>query len=200
MKNYSDIENYIKGKTVAIVGNASSILGSESGIFIDAHQVVIRMNFGYVWNPHKNRYVNARDLGTKTGIAAAGNAVNLLNAMDRYPNAKHLVHLSGMNRNETVVKKSNQFYLYPKEYWQSLKNVLTARPSSGMMVFDMVEKSNPSHVTMYGFDWKQTRTYYNDGLSGRQLESPSEPIGPHNWIAERQYIIGKVNKMNWDIQ
>ena len=200
MKNYSDIENYIKGKTVAIVGNASSILGSESGIFIDSHQVVIRMNFGYVWNPHKNRHVNARDLGIKTDVVAAGNAVNLLDAMDRYPNSKYLVHLSGMNRNETVVEKSNQFYLYPKEYWQSLKNVLTARPSSGMMVFDIVEKSNPSRVTMYGFDWKQTRTYYNDGLSGRKLEKPSEPIGPHNWIAERQYIIGKVNKMNWDIQ
>jgi hypothetical protein len=199
MKSYSDIENHIKGKSVAIVGNAQSILQKEDGLFIDAYDVVIRMNFGYTFAPHLNRFVAPKYLGTKTDVVTAGNALNILNEMNRYPGAKFLVHMSGGNRNETIDKKQNKFHLYPIEYWESLKNVLTARPSTGMMVFDMVEKSNPRHVAMFGFDWKHTPTYYNDGKAGRQKEEPNKPIGPHNWVMERNYIIGKCKKMNWDI-
>ena len=196
---YRDIEKFIKGKTVAIVGNAQSLLRQECGEMIDAHQVVIRMNFGYVYAPHLNRYVAPKQLGQKTDIVTAGNAVNIVTEMHRFPNCKALVHMSGGNRNETVVKHSNKFYLYPEDYWQELKNVLTARPSTGMMVFDMVEKSKPSHVNVFGMDWKKTRTYYNDGKNLRDLEHPSNPIGPHNWANERKYIIGKVKKYGWDI-
>lgn len=196
MKTYSDIENHIKGKKVAIVGNASSIFNNEDGKMIDAYDVVIRMNYGFVWN---NKWVAPNYIGTKTTIVAAGNAVGLLDSMHRYPNSKYLIHMSGGNRNETVNKHSNKYYLYPEHYWQELKNLLTARPSTGMMVFDMVEKSKPMHVSMFGFDWKQTRTYYNDGKQGRSLEESNKPIGPHHWLNERNYIIGKCNKSNWDI-
>ena len=51
MKPYSDIQNLIKNKTVAIVGNAESLLSKEDGIMIDGFQVVIRMNFGFVYAP-----------------------------------------------------------------------------------------------------------------------------------------------------
>jgi hypothetical protein len=196
---YSDIEKSIRGKTVAIVGNAQSLLQQEYGEMIDAHQVVIRMNFGFTYAPHLNRFVAPKQLGKKTDIICAGAALNILNQLDRYPNCKALVHMSGGNRNETVEKYSNKYYLYPTDYWESLKNVLTARPSTGMMVFDMVEQSKPSHVNIFGMDWKRTRTYYNDGKNGRQNESVTNPLGPHNWNAEREYIIGKVKKYGWDI-
>ena len=199
MKTYTEIEDFIKGKTVAIVGNSQSILQKEDGFLIDGHQVVIRMNFGFTYAPHLNRYVAPKQLGKRTDIVCAGAALRLLNDMNRYPDCKALVHMSAGNRNSSVKKYSNSYYFYPEEYWESLKNVLTARPSTGMMVFDMVEKSKPSHVNIFGMDWKQTRTYYNDGKQNRTLEEPNNPIGPHNWVAERQYIIGKVKNMNWDI-
>ena len=199
MKTYRDIEKFIRGKTVAIVGNAQSLLRQENGEMIDAHQVVIRMNFGYTYAPHLNRFVAPKQIGQKTDIVCSGNAVNIVTELQRYPDCKALVHMSGGNRNETYEKYSNKFHTYPLEYWKELKNVLTSRPSTGMMVFDMVEKSKPSHVNVFGMDWKKTVTYYNDGKNGRSKELLIKPIGPHDWNAERQYIIGKLKKYGWDI-
>ncbi len=40
-------EGYFQGKTVALVGNASSLKHTNLGYEIDAHDIVIRMNLGY---------------------------------------------------------------------------------------------------------------------------------------------------------
>ncbi|EUB96539.1 Capsule polysaccharide biosynthesis protein [Rhizobium sp. CF080] len=40
-------EGYLRGKTVALVGNASSLKQTNLGSEIDAHDIVIRMNLGY---------------------------------------------------------------------------------------------------------------------------------------------------------
>ena len=197
--NFDDIKNLIKGKTVAIVGNAESLLQKEDGIMIDGFQVVIRMNFGYTFAPHLNRYVAPTQLGKRTTLVAAGNAVNILYDMHRFPNANHLIHMSGKNRNETWEKYSNKFYTYPEEWYIELKNLLTSRPSTGMMVFDMVKNCNPDYVTLFGFDFKRTKTYYNDGTNSRDLEDVKNPIGPHNWKREQEYTISICRNNGWDI-
>lgn len=197
--NFDDIKNLIKGKTVAIVGNAESLLKKEDGIMIDGFQVVIRMNFGYTFAPHLNRYVAPTQLGKRTTLVAAGNAVNILYDMHRFPNANHLIHMSGGNRNETWEKYSDRYYTYPEEWYIELKNLLTSRPSTGMMVFDMVKNCNPDYVTLFGFDFKRTKTYYNDGTNSRDLEDVKNPIGPHNWKREQEYTISICRNNGWDI-
>lgn len=202
MKTYSEVEEYIKGKNVALIGNAKSIFdGYGYGTFIDKHDVVIRLNFAYPFaiNLEHPRYVNPQYLGKKTDLVFAANAVRLLlegqQGIKGYPGMKALVHMSGGNRNSTWRKYEEQgdFVTYPKPYWTELKNLLTKRPSAGIMAFDIIERSNPLKVNMIGFDWKETKTYYNIG------EKNGQPIGPHDWVKEKNYILGKVKTLGWDI-
>lgn len=195
MKTYSELEDYIKGKTVAIVGNANSIFDKEDGALIDGHRVVIRMNFGFVWN---NKWIAPKHIGTKTDIVGAGNGLNIYSYMDKYPNYKCLVHLSGATgrtkqEKERLEGKGIPFVYYPIEYWEEMKNLLTKRPSAGMMVFNIVERAKPEHVSTFGFDWKVSKTYYNID------EEVGNPIGPHHWKNERLYIMRKCKMNNWDI-
>jgi len=200
MKTYEELEKFIEGKNVALIGNAKSIFKfHEWGSFIDKHDIVIRLNFAYPYASEVGRFVSPKYLGTKTTFVFASNAVRLLidgyRTTSGYPGMKRLVHMSGGNRNSTWRKYSDEdeFLTYPKPYWTNLKNVLTSRPSAGIMAFDILERSNPLKVNMFGFDWKETVTYYNDH------ETVDNPVGPHDWVKEKHYILGKVKQLGWDI-
>jgi hypothetical protein len=199
MMEYTDIQNLIKGKTIAIVGNAESILSKEEGIMIDGFQVVIRMNYGFVYAPHLNRYVAPKQLGKITTLVCAGNGQNILGCENKFPGMKGIVHMSGGNRGGSWKQDSDKFYIYPLDLWEELKNLLTKRPSTGMMVIDMVKNCNPDYVSLFGFDFKKTKTYYNDGKGGRELENVQNPIGPHNWKREQEYTISICRNNGWDI-
>jgi hypothetical protein len=54
---------YMRGKTVALVGPASSALGTGKGEFIDSHDVVVRINKHFFANPDW-----AEDVGTRTDV------------------------------------------------------------------------------------------------------------------------------------
>ncbi len=54
------MDNYLKGKRVALVGPAKSIEGSNNGAYIDSHDVVVRLNHAKIGNP--------LDSGTRTDI------------------------------------------------------------------------------------------------------------------------------------
>lgn len=198
LDDYHEIEEFIEGKNVALVGNAKSIFdGTGYGSFIDKHEIVIRMNFGFPFLTQDKKYLNPRYLGKKTTLVFAANAVRLIlsNSLHGYPGYKQLVHLSGNPdvRNETWKEHSHKFPSYPVEYWESLKNVLTSRPSAGIMAIDILERSNPLKVNIIGFDWKDTPTYYNES------ETKWNPVGPHDWVKERRYIVSKVKQLGWDI-
>ena len=171
----------IKDKNIAIVGNASSIIGSNNGKLIDSYDIVIILNFGYVYNDDSNTYVNIKDLCKKTDIVCAAEASKI--NLNRYPGLIHVIHMSSKFR-------TNSTYEYPIEYWKALKKSLSSRPSTGIMAFDMVERAQPSAISLFGFDWKETTSYYN------LLESTGNPIGPHNWQAEKDYMQLKININN----
>lgn len=59
-KKFND---YLKNKSVVIVGPSPYLVGKKRGKFIDSHDVVIRMNKG--WKPSPD---TAEDYGTKTTI------------------------------------------------------------------------------------------------------------------------------------
>ena len=60
------IVDLIKDRNVAIVGNASAIIGSRQGEEIDSHDIVIRINKGV---PTEDNYV---DIGKKTHVWVFG--------------------------------------------------------------------------------------------------------------------------------
>jgi hypothetical protein len=54
------VDNYLKGKRIALVGPAKSIEGSNNGAYIDSHDVVVRLNHAKIGNPI--------DSGSKTNV------------------------------------------------------------------------------------------------------------------------------------
>jgi hypothetical protein len=53
------------------------------------------------------------------------------------------------------------------------------KPSSGICTLDYVSKFNPNSVSVFGFDWKATPTYYNQGGYNTS----------HDWKYEKEYCL-----------
>jgi len=72
---------------------------------------------------------------------------------------------------------------------QRLEEKLGARPSTGVSVIDMLSELTLADVSIFGFDFKTSTTYYRK----------KENRGPHNWDAEKQYVLKKVDQNGWKI-
>jgi len=57
------------------------------------------------------------------------------------------------------------------------------KASTGMRVLDWVTKFSPSSVRVYGFDWKETPTFYDDKKYDRSTEKKHK----HNYFLEQDY-------------
>ena len=75
-KRLTNFENYIKNKTIAIVGNSGCQIGKNKGEEIDAHDIVIRCN-NY---PSDEKYHN--DYGKKTNVWVRNSANSCIHRDD----------------------------------------------------------------------------------------------------------------------
>lgn len=62
----NSLQNYIKNKRVAIIGNAASLIGSGYGQEIEAHDVIVRINMAWP------RETVTKDIGFSTHIWVTG--------------------------------------------------------------------------------------------------------------------------------
>jgi hypothetical protein len=136
----SKILNYLEGKSVAIVGNASSIFDKSNGKAIDSHDVVIRFNKGFVTKPESQ--------GTRTDILIV--ACKLTLDQKASFKAKYCINRS----NRTKVGE----YTLPNSMRFRLKEIIGAQPSSGMLAIELCKGAKS--IDLYGFDGI-TPTYYN---------------------------------------
>lgn len=134
------IKEYLKGKSVAIVGNARSIFDKNKGNEIDNHDIVIRFNKGYIITPLAQ--------GKRTNILLCSCDVDL----SRF-NAKYVINRS---KNTTIGNIT-----ISQQERRRLKNILGYQPSTGFMAIDVCLHSGVKSIDLYGFDFGKTDTYYN---------------------------------------
>jgi hypothetical protein len=155
-----EVMDFIKGKTVAIVGNAKSIFDKANGKQIDAHDVVIRFNRGFVTAPAAQ--------GSKTGI--------LLLACELTPEeleqygAKYVINRSSKTKCGNITLGDEWRRWYRKKF--------DAYPSSGMMVIDICRQAGASKIDLYGFDFEKTPTFYN----------PADYVTKHDYNQEEKIV------------
>ena len=137
-----EIRKFLKGKSVAIVGNAKSIFETKHGKDIDRHDVVIRFNKGFITAPE--------DQGTRTDILILACELNLDEKSSF--KAKYYVNRSS--------KTTCGDYTISNEYRAGLKKIIGKQPSSGYMAINLCLECG-CKVHLYGFDWGKTPTYYN---------------------------------------
>jgi hypothetical protein len=141
----------LQNKSIAVVGNAQYLFNRKYGKEIDSHNYVIRMNRAAILCSH---YYNYYTHGSKTNIWAVWR-------YDEYENIKL------KNNNMNIIQmafwygsKSNNILVYKVDMILNLIKILDhTNPSTGLMVLDWISYYNPSKVSVYGFDWKETPTF-----------------------------------------
>ena len=139
------IRPYIKGKKVAIVGNAKSIFDKRNGKAIDEHDTVIRFNKGFIHDKNVQ--------GSFTTMVFL--ACNLASYELQGYKAKFFINRSNHYYNPTALRVANGDRKF-------LANRLGAQPSTGFMVIDICLRFGAEQIDLYGFDFGETITFYND--------------------------------------
>jgi hypothetical protein len=165
----------LDGKSVAIVGNATSLLAHEHGALIDGHDVVVRMNMGFPVDPAAQ--------GTRFDLWCFSNYRATLQAPKGFV-APRSVWMSPKFRDW---QGGIEYCFYPMAYWRALRDRLGARPSVGAMTIDLVARASPRQVTIIGFDFNRSKTFYET----RTLPSP------HDFAAEERYVTDLIARRSW---
>lgn len=173
MKRILDI---CRGKKIAIVGNAESLQNLEKASEIDAHDVVIRMNRGVMAAPD----MLSMHLGRKCSIYTFSGKGYVSEESHRTEKPAISVWMTTRKRE----KAPSHVEFFPEEMWSNLQMELSTlsnvdaekeiRPSTGLMVIYMILKGVVyEHVDIYGFDFWQTKTFYN-----KKTINPKRSIQP----------------------
>ena len=160
--NIPEVIDWIRGKKVAIVGNAKSLFEHEYGEEINKHDVVIRFNRGFVTRPECQ--------GKKTTILLLGCEINKPE-IDSY-NARYTINRSGHYRNAVQYVLSNLERAI-------LKEKLGSQPSTGFIAIDLCLTAHTKSIHLYGFDWGKTDTFYN----------PEGYETQHDYNKEREIVL-----------
>jgi hypothetical protein len=175
-RDLRELLDSLDGKSVAIVGNATSLLSSKHGALIDSHDVVVRMNMGFPIDPAAQ--------GTRFDLWCFSNFRATLQPPEGFV-APRSVWMSPKYRDQT--DHGIDCYFYPISDWQRLHDHLGARPSVGAMTIDLISRSKPRQVTVIGFDFNRTKSFYEN------RESPP----PHDFAAEERYVTDMIARRAW---
>ena len=156
-KEIAKIGKEIRGRRVAIVGNAKSIFDTKYGAEIDSHEFIIRFNKGFCAKPESQ--------GTKTTMLMCG--CTLSNQELLTFKARYVVNRSRNYFNVTPFTIST-----PDR--DKLKNLLGSQPSTGFMAIDVCIYFGAKSIDLYGFDWEATPTFYNPIDYKTQHDYPQE--------------------------
>jgi hypothetical protein len=167
---------FLDGKSIAIVGNAASLLDHKHGALIDQHEIVTRMNMGFPINPTAQ--------GTRCDLWCFSSFRATLQAPQGFF-APRLVWMSPKFRGQPG--HAVDCYYYPISYWRKLRRQLGARPSVGAMTIDLVSHAQPRQVTVIGFDFNRSKTFY---------ETRTVP-SPHDFQAEERYVTKLLKERSW---
>ena len=167
-----------KGRRVAIVGNAESLLRTRFGAQIDAMDVVVRINHGVARHPASQ--------GQRTDVLAMSCRMpeaDLLRNFDpalilwMTPRWRHIQPYS-----RQVMRR---VCFFPGQAWRHLSQDLLGgrRPSTGFMTtMQLLQLDAAAEIHLFGFDFGATRTYYN---------APDYQT-PHDYAAEARILSAQV--------
>lgn len=168
------MRKWFKKRTIAVVGNAMSLFESEYGDEIDSHDVVVRINLG-------TRAMGRSSHGSKITVLACSR----FSFLERTGVTAEIgpiwtLHTSDRDRRDPAPQ--GVFYL-DLDWRQELKHRLQLEKkqdlSAGISTLWYISKCAPRSVDVYGFDWKQTPTFYD----------PSQEVDSHVYSREKEFCL-----------
>ena len=168
-----EIAGLISGQSVAVVGNAKSLLATTYGSAIDTHDIIIRLNKGYVTEPTAQ--------GTRTDMVGLTPEFSEAETMSHFEPRYFLMLIPKMRHYKLFSRDAvRRTLFYNFRHWIADRNLIGRRPSSGFMAISwMVRLGLAQSITLYGFDFGATPTYYN----------PEGYKTPHDYDREREIVL-----------
>lgn len=179
-----EMRAYFHSKTVAIIGNAQSIFDYRFGANIDSHDIVIRINNGYVKTPESQ--------GSKTTIISS--AFNKVSEEEIEANfSPERVIWTGA---KSTILYNNRYigekvFLVPFYIWKKVKKQISLKktviPTSGITTINLVcNYLEPAKVDIYGFDFLKSDTI-NEKKTVRHIA-----VKTHDFDREAQFVMDLV--------
>jgi hypothetical protein len=153
-----------------LVGNAASLSSNPAGQAIDRHDVVVRFNAAplpSVISHGMRTTIIATSIVIEPGLVEARGAEHVFFMT---PRPKYLPRWLTMRPD---------FFLYPVASHAALMREIGARPSTGMMMIDLLSRSPCADVDLYGFDFF--------GSASLSDSRPRKSV-PHDFAAERGFV------------
>lgn len=160
----------IAGKKVALIGNARALSQSACGAMIDACDLVIRLNDAPL--PATISH------GSRTDWIAAAKTLKAETLAARAPDTILWMPQKRKRLSYDMVAHQD-FYLNNPVHNRRLFETLGAPPTVGMMLVDLLHRSDASAINLFGFDFFISRS-----LSGRR----SAAEVPHDFAAEKKLL------------
>ncbi len=160
----------LRGKSVALVGNARSLAERDEGAEIDAADLVIRIN--------RAPMPASRTHGTRTGWLALATSIDAAD-LDRVAPDRILWMSHKRKRLPWRVAVSPGFYLHPLADWARLHEEMGAPPTTGLMMIDLLAQSALGTLRLHGFDF-----FASQSLTGSRRADQV----PHDFAAERAFV------------
>ena len=177
------MNEWFDGKTIAVIGNAQSLFKKNYGEEIDSHDVVIRINRG-IQTCFDNKAILSH--GIKLNVWT----FNMYRSLETFDN------LAKTKISQTY-KKIQMFYeinnknfddCLPKDYHIEIaKEFQNKKVTTGLRTLHLVSKFNTKQVSVYGFDWKETPTFYNN-------RAKIQDNIDHDYAKEKQYCMDQYFK------
>ncbi|HHS89160.1 MAG TPA: hypothetical protein ENJ26_02200 [Rhodobacteraceae bacterium] len=160
----------LTGRHVAIVGNACALAQTENGARIDASDLVVRIN--------RAPRPAAVSHGTRTDWLAL--AVKLRKPEGDRIAPRRILWLSPKRKRLPFwVASRPGFYLYPLDEFARLQEKLGAPPTTGLMMIDLVARSEARKIDLFGFDF-----FSSLSLTGSRTAAQV----PHDFGAEKAWV------------
>ena len=178
---------------INVVGNAQSLFDKTYGSLIDQH-TTIRFNYIADLVPEIQ--------GTRWDYMATSNPreIRRWNGEDELPFKAYFFTTWAETEKKYIKARKPEFmsvplYEIPDEIWMEAQRETKKRPSSGIMVLYTLYKLGINDVNIFGFDWKNTPTYYN-------ADNPTKESGEskmHDYEDERNIALRLIDEMNWTL-
>jgi hypothetical protein len=201
--------NIIQNKSVALVGNASSLMKMNKGSEIDSHDIVIRIN-----KPGNLEYGEeySHIFGKKMDIWCLWNfetfvkehKANFMQKYYPYFSDKLIYKTEAISRNDT--KFYNVETLYNSQCLTELEKLVLSqnRPrfkrkgfkfSTGFLLINYIANINVKCLNIYGMDFKVTPTYY-DKENQKNMKMGFDLRCGHDYWIEKRHVstVMKTNK------
>jgi len=170
-----DLFAELSGKRIAIVGNSRALEASDYGTSIDQAEIIIRIN--------RAPMPTTLSHGSKTNWLAL--ATRLPQSDFERIKAERILWMSPKRKRLSFrLAKSDGFYLFPLAGVESLRGILHAPPTTGLMIIDLVARSDATSISLYGFDF-----FASLSLTGSRTAKQV----PHDFAAEQNWVSGLID-------